>query len=79
MEVAPVDAEVVARPVEWALFLRTDVEDVESVGVRAAPGDGLVGRVDCNARIDVEEESDLVGGTVGGRDGPREVGDGARE
>ncbi len=47
--------------------------------MRAAPGDGLVGRVDGDAGIDVEADGDLVGGAVGGRDSPGEVGDGARE
>ena len=65
--------------VDGLLFLRADVKDGEAVDVGAAPGDGLVGGVDGDARIDVEKDGDLVGCAVGCGDGPGQVGDGAGE
>ena len=46
VEVTPVDAEIVAGAAEDALIARAHAEDGESAGLGAAPGDGLVLRVD---------------------------------
>ena len=66
MKVAPVDAEIVAGTVEDALIARADAEDGGSAGARFTPGDGLVGGVDGDDGIDIEEDGEVVIGISGG-------------
>ena len=77
MEVAPVDAQVVAGTIEDALIAGTDVEDREIAGLRAAPGDRLVIRIDGDDRIDVKQDGNIVAALADGREG--EIRHGPRE
>ncbi len=56
VEVAPVDAEVVAGAVEDVLVARADGEHGLRLGLIARVGDGLAGSVHGDDGIDVEED-----------------------
>src|SRR5580698_7595401 len=60
VEVAPVDAQIVAGAVEHALIAGADVEHGEALRARAAPGDGLVRGVDGDDRVYVDQDGQIV-------------------
>ena len=66
MEVAPVDAEIVAGAVEDFLILRAGGEDVERGGLIAEGVDLLAAIVDGDDGVCIEEDGDLMGVAVGG-------------
>ena len=70
MEVAPVDAKVVAGAVEDFLVLRAGGEDVEGCGLIAEGVDLLAAVVDGDDWVYVEENGDLMWCGVGGFSSP---------
>ena len=77
MEVAPVDAEIIAGAAEDVLIARADIEDGKVGGLGAAPGYGLIGSVNGDDGIHVDKNRDLVAAVAAG--GEAEIGDGARK
>ncbi len=77
MEVAPVDAQVVAGAIEDVLIARAYGEDFEERGARAGGDDALAAIVDGDERIDVEQDGDVMTGAAGGVCRPSEIGNGA--
>ena len=79
MEVAPVDAEIVAGTVEDVLVARADGEDVLGRGLVAGVDDLFGGIVDGDDGIDVEQHGNVMRCAVGRLRRPGEVGHRARE
>ncbi len=79
VQVAPVDAEVVAGAVEDALVAGADGEDVGGFRLVAGEEDLLAVEAGGDVRVCAEVDADVVGAAVERVGGPGDVGDGAAE
>ena len=79
IEIAPVDAQVVAGFRQQRLLLRAEPEQVAFGEAVAAPDDFLRQVVDCEMRRDIEVELDLMRLAVGGVELDVDDGQGTRE
>ena len=60
MEVAPIDAQIVARTIQNALILRANIQDGEPLSAGTAPGNRFIGSIDRDDRIHIDEDGKIV-------------------
>ena len=60
MEITPVDAQIVARAVQYALLARARVEHGEPGNAAAPPRHFFIARVHCDQRIRVDQEGNVM-------------------
>src|ERR1700677_2595672 len=79
MEIAPIDSQVISGASEHTLLLRSQVQHGERTGAGTTPDYGLVGSIDGDPRIDIQQDCNFVALSVSRVNVPGEISDRARK